>query len=89
MGPTVENCVDADNFTQRVEIKAYELFASRGYVHGHDWLDWFEAQKLVEDEMNTVDRDCIRSESFYKTSHQANPLPSEIDPKEKDTYSFQ
>jgi len=22
--------------------RAYEIFASRGYGHGHDWEDWFK-----------------------------------------------
>jgi hypothetical protein len=35
---------------------------------------WFEAQKMVEAEMNTVDRDCIRSEILYKVSHRSNLL---------------
>jgi hypothetical protein len=71
--------VDANNFTQRVERQAYELYAKRGFKFGHEWEDWFEAEKIVESEMSTVDRDCIRSESFYKSTHRSNPLPSDID----------
>src|ERR1700722_3757201 len=72
-------CVDANNFTQRVERQAYELYAKRGFEFGHEWDDWFEAEKIVEAEMSTVDRDCIRSESFYKATHRPSPLPSDID----------
>jgi len=24
--------------------RAYELFETRGYEHGHDWEDWFRAE---------------------------------------------
>jgi hypothetical protein len=72
-------CVDANNFTQRVERQAYELYLKRGSESGHEWDDWFEAERQVESEMSTVDRDCIRSESFYKSTHRSNPLPSDID----------
>lgn len=43
--------VDAQCFAERVEKKAYELYQRRGYRLGHDWQDWFDAEKLVEDEM--------------------------------------
>jgi hypothetical protein len=79
---------NSNNFTQRVEKKAYELFAKRGFNNGHDWEDWFEAQREVESEINMVDKDCIRSESFYKASHRSNPLPSDIDTKKINTNPF-
>jgi hypothetical protein len=28
--------------------KAYELYAKRGYRHGSDRNDWFEAEKFVK-----------------------------------------
>ncbi len=31
-----------------IEKKAYELFEKRGYSHGDDFSDWFEAEKLVK-----------------------------------------
>ena len=37
-------------FQGKVEEKAYELFARRGYLHGNDILDWTLAQDLVEPE---------------------------------------
>ena len=67
-------CVNANNFEQRVERQAYELYVKRGSQFGHESDDWFEAQKMVEAEMNTVDRDCIRSEILYEASHRPNPL---------------
>jgi len=78
-------CVDANNFEQRVERQAYELYANRGFEIGHEWDDWFEAEKIVEAEISTVDRDCIRSESFYKATHRSNPLPSDIDAQKFNT----
>ena len=29
---------------EQIRARAYELFLSRGGVHGDDWLDWFRAQ---------------------------------------------
>ncbi len=34
-----------------VEKKAYDLYEKRGKQHGLDREDWFEAEKLVEDEL--------------------------------------
>lgn len=27
--------------------KAFELFAQRGYQHGRDWDDWFQAERML------------------------------------------
>jgi hypothetical protein len=67
------------SFAQKVEKKAHEFFEKRGHEHGHDWDDWFEAEKIVEAKISVVEKDCIRSESFYETSHRPLPLPSDID----------
>ena len=72
-------------FVQQVEHKAYMLYAQRGFEPGHEWDDWFEAEKIVEGELSPVDRDCIRSESFYKATHRSNPLPSDIDAQKFNT----
>jgi len=80
--------VDANDFKQMVESKAYELYVKRGFKEGHDWHDWFEAQKAVEVQISSIDKDCIRSESFYKSTHQPEPLPSEIDAKTISSSSF-
>jgi hypothetical protein len=37
-------------YIQMVEKVAYDLYEKRGCEHGRDMEDWFEAQKLVEDE---------------------------------------
>jgi len=86
--PASEKIVDVNNFTRRVEKKAYELYEKRGSEWGHDWDDWFEAQRRVEAETNTVDKDCIRSESFYKASHRTNPFPADIDLQKINTSPF-
>jgi hypothetical protein len=39
-------------YIQMVEKKAYELYEKRGRKHGQDQDDWFEAQKLVEDDLS-------------------------------------
>jgi hypothetical protein len=31
-----------------IEKKAYELFMTRGYSHGSDLSDWYQAEKLVQ-----------------------------------------
>jgi Protein of unknown function (DUF2934) len=31
----------------RVALRAYQLFESRGRVHGRDWEDWFHAEKQI------------------------------------------
>ena len=31
---------------EKIRRKAYELYVQRGYQHGYDREDWFEAQKL-------------------------------------------
>jgi len=30
-----------------ISIKAYEIFIDRGYSHGNDQTDWYEAEKIV------------------------------------------
>ncbi len=32
--------------------RAFEIFASRGYVHGHDWDDWYRAESDVLQTVN-------------------------------------
>lgn len=49
--PQGEGFADANVFGQRVEKKAYELYEGRGCQPGHDWDDWFAAEKIVEADM--------------------------------------
>lgn len=32
---------------EQVQKKAYELYEKRGCQPGHDWEDWFEAERTV------------------------------------------
>ena len=36
---------------EEVRVRAYELFAARGYVHGHDLADWFAAERELTDRL--------------------------------------
>jgi len=35
-----------------ISVRAFELFASRGYVHGFDREDWIEAERQLKAELN-------------------------------------
>lgn len=49
--PGTERSRDTQIYAQRVERKAYELYEKRGCQHGCDWQDWFEAERIVEQQM--------------------------------------
>jgi hypothetical protein len=36
-----------EEINKLIASKAYELYESRGYQHGHDLEDWVRAEKLV------------------------------------------
>ena len=36
---------------ERISLRAYQLFASRGYVHGLDLQDWLQAEQQVLQEL--------------------------------------
>ncbi len=36
------------DFNQKVQEKAYELFVARGYAHGYDVEDWYQAERIVK-----------------------------------------
>ena len=38
---------DAMSRNERVAARAYELFAARGYEHGHDVEDWLAAEAEI------------------------------------------
>ena len=44
--------MNSQDTTDLVQRKAYELFESRGAVHGSDVNDWFEAEKIVRAQSN-------------------------------------
>ena len=39
--------VDPEEQRQRIEEKAYELYESRGYEHGNDQGNWYEAEEII------------------------------------------
>ena len=43
--------VSADEYIQRVQYKAYELYVQRSYNHGNDLDDWLEAERLVKKDL--------------------------------------
>ena len=48
---SVERGIDFKEYVNRVEKKAYELYEKRGCENGRDWEDWFEAKRIIEDEL--------------------------------------
>jgi len=36
------------DFNQKVQETAYQLFVARGYTHGNDLEDWFQAERIVK-----------------------------------------
>jgi hypothetical protein len=45
--PTRYPAVRAVPESQAIASRAYELFVQRGGQHGHDWEDWFNAQRQL------------------------------------------
>ncbi len=43
--------VNSPAIRQRVEQKAYELYAQRGYANGNDLQDWLTAEQIVAQEL--------------------------------------
>lgn len=44
----------AGDYFRRISEKAYELYQKRGCVDGYDQDDWFEAERLVTEELNKI-----------------------------------
>ena len=42
--------MDKEDLHRKNQKKAYESYKERGYIHGNDWADWFEAESLEESE---------------------------------------
>lgn len=47
-----------DNYPEdlivRIRAKAKELYLARGRQHGRDWEDWFEAERIVQQDMERL-----------------------------------
>jgi Protein of unknown function (DUF2934) len=39
---------------EAVKKRAYELYCKRGYTHGNDKKDWFEAEKQITRELGLM-----------------------------------
>ena len=37
----------AGSLQQKIECVAYDLYEQRGRIDGHNWDDWFEAERIV------------------------------------------
>ena len=44
-----------DKTTEAVKKRAYELYLKRGRVPGHEWEDWFEAERQIKREWQSSD----------------------------------
>src|SRR5262245_10296604 len=54
---------------------AFGLFEARGYRHGSDWQDWFEAERMVEAQTATVrDLAPMRPDDLTQLATRATPL---------------
>jgi len=42
----------SEELSRRIQDKAYELYQNRGYSHGDDQADWYQAEQIVMAEMN-------------------------------------
>ncbi|MBL7197117.1 MAG: DUF2934 domain-containing protein [Candidatus Omnitrophica bacterium] len=37
-----------EEIQEKIQKRAYELYAKRGFAHGNDCADWLEAERLVK-----------------------------------------
>jgi hypothetical protein len=42
------------DYSEEVRKRAYELFAHRGYGHGNDLDDWFQAEREIKEKLSLV-----------------------------------
>jgi len=40
--------IDLRTYVNELNRRAYEIFQQKGSSHGHDWDDWFQAEKEVK-----------------------------------------
>ena len=62
--------IDSAALHEMISKKAYELFAERGYQHGHHEEDWREAERLVCSQLEPV------SELGVKPPSRGTPRPA-------------
>lgn len=44
------NVSNQEDLHEKIQKKAYTLYKKRGFSHGSDWADWFEAERDVNSE---------------------------------------
>ncbi len=47
-----EHTVSQEQVTALIQKRAYELSRKRGFAPGHEWQDWFEAERQVRRELH-------------------------------------
>lgn len=40
-----------EDLQEKIRKKAFELYTKRGYVHGNDFKDWLEAERIVKSQI--------------------------------------
>ena len=48
---TKKATVSGEELQSHIALKAYSFYEQRGYTHGSDLGDWFEAERLVKEEL--------------------------------------
>ena len=48
---TTKKKISQEDLQTMIAARAYELYESRGYSHGDDQYDWYQAEQLVSAEM--------------------------------------
>ncbi|MFH0753314.1 MAG: DUF2934 domain-containing protein [Candidatus Omnitrophota bacterium] len=49
--PVAKKSVPHHDFLRRIEYRAYEIYINRGADHGNDQDDWYQAERLVRQEL--------------------------------------
>lgn len=58
---------DTQLIQDRIARKAYELYEQRGYRHGHEKDDWFEAERLIFAELRSQIHNRAKTSQKKKT----------------------
>jgi hypothetical protein len=45
VAPRTTPKIDLRTYINELNRRAYEIFQQRGSTHGHDWEDWFQAER--------------------------------------------
>lgn len=43
--------IEQNELFSKIQKRAYELYKKRGFTHGSDWTDWFEAEQQVKKDL--------------------------------------